>query len=237
MLLLFDLDGTLTDSSPGIVRSVNHALGALGRPAVDEEYIRRLIGAPLARIFEHVLGPLDHTTRDRAVAAYRERFNDVGLYENSVYPGIPDALAALAAAGARLEVVTAKPVASARRVLDHFGLAGHFEVVRGSDPRAHEFDKADLVAAALAAWPAGAARAVMIGDRVDDVSAGQACGTLTVGVTWGYGAPDELAGARPDYVAPSVPDLADWLGQALANDGAPPRATPTFDTGPGRPGT
>jgi phosphoglycolate phosphatase len=237
MLLLFDLDGTLTDSSPGIVRSVNHALGALGRPAVDEADIRRLIGAPLARIFEDVLGPLDRATMDRAIEAYRERFNDIGLFENSVYPGIPDALAALAAAGARLEVVTAKPVASARRVLEHFGLEGYFDQVRGSDPGAHAFDKADLVAAALSARHADPARAVMIGDRADDVKAGHAHGTLAVGVEWGYGGRDELVAARPAYIAPGVADLADWLGQAIANGGAPPRVTPTFDTRPGHPGT
>ncbi|MGE0040775.1 MAG: HAD hydrolase-like protein [Vicinamibacterales bacterium] len=237
MLLLFDLDGTLTDSAPGIVRSVNHALGVLGHPPVPEDDIRSLIGAPLSQIFAHVLGPLDRDTMDRGIAAYRERFNDIGVFENRVYPGIPGALADLGASGGRLQVVTAKPVASARRVLEHFGLAGHFEAVRGSDPGARAFDKADLVAAALSARRADPARAAMIGDRADDVKAGHAHGTLAVGVEWGYGGRDELVAARPAYIAPGVADLADWLGQAIANGGAPPRVTPTFDTGPGRPGT
>ncbi|MGE3275136.1 MAG: HAD hydrolase-like protein [Vicinamibacterales bacterium] len=207
MLLLFDLDGTLTNSSTGIIRSVNHAFERLGHPEVSDADIRSLIGAPLAQIFQRVLGPLDGETIDRGVAAYRERFFEVGFRENEVYDGVPETLDDLLARGHRLQVVTAKPVASASRVLEHFGLAGYFEMVRGSAPDVHAFDKADLVRLALAEAGCPAGRTAMIGDRADDVRAGTANGVESVGVLWGYGLADELLAAGAAWLADAPADL------------------------------
>src|SRR5262245_28718633 len=122
MHLLFDLDGTLTDSFPGISRSINHALVFLGCDPVSDARCRSLVGLPLGVIFETLCGSADAALLDRAVTAYRERFTVTGIFENTVYPGIREALGEFRSAGHRLQVVTAKPAVSARRVLEHFAL-------------------------------------------------------------------------------------------------------------------
>ncbi|HXE81140.1 MAG TPA: HAD hydrolase-like protein [Vicinamibacterales bacterium] len=211
MTLLFDLDGTLTDSWPGIVRCINHALETLGHAPVDATRLRRMIGAPLGRILPALLGSDDPAVIDRAIAAYRARFTAIGMFENRLYEGVPDALRAFEAAGHTLHVVTAKPTAAAVRVLEHFGLAGLFTSVQGSDPHDHDCDKAALLRAALAVNGADARSAVMIGDRAEDVRAARANDAWSVAALWGYGSKDELLAERPDSVAEHVTDVIRWV--------------------------
>lgn len=209
--LFFDLDGTLTDSCPGIIRCVNHALGELGCAAQPDDRLRAMIGQPLTDIFGAVMHGAGDDVIDRAIEAYRVRFNDVGMFENAVYPGIPDVLQRLRAGGHRLQVVTAKPAVPARKVLEHFDLLRFFDAVHGPELTDRGCDKARLVARALAHAGAEAGPAVMIGDRVDDVRAAKAHGVRAVGAGWGYGTREELIRAGAEYVAADAGALLAYL--------------------------
>ncbi len=212
MLLLFDLDGTLTDSFPGIGRCINHALVELGREAVPEARLRLMVGAPLTTIFGDVLASVDAALVDRAITAYRVRFDAIGIFENDVFPGIPEALRVFRESGHTLHVVTAKPAVMATRVVKHFGIDHYFEEIHGPELTDRGCDKAVLVSAALARTGDRDVEAVMIGDRVDDIRAARAHGIGAVGAGWGYGARSELVDAQPDHIAETVADLIDWVG-------------------------
>jgi len=214
MHLLFDLDGTLTDSFVGIGRCINHALVELGRDPVPEAALRGLVGAPLTAIFGGLMDSNDEALLDRAVAAYRSRFHAVGIFENQLYPGIHDALGVFRAAGHHLRVVTAKPAVSARRVVRHFAIEGLFDGIHGPALGDRTCDKADLVRDALRTASAGADDALMVGDRAEDIAAARAHGVRAVGAGWGYGARTELLAAAPDYLAETVADLVSWVDSA-----------------------
>ena len=214
MDLLFDLDGTLTDSLPGIMRCINHALAELGRDPVPDARCRGAVESPLGTIFGSLLGSSDPELIDRAVAAYRARFDSIGMFENNVFPGVASALATFRRSGHTLQVVTAKPAPAARRVIAHFGLEHYFEAVHGPDPNERACSKADLVRAALQQTLADPMQAVMIRDRVDDILAARAHGLRSVAAGWGYGDPDELQAAAPDFIARTVPELVAWVQAA-----------------------
>jgi phosphoglycolate phosphatase len=214
MHLLFDLDGTLTDSAPGIVRCIDHALVGLGRAPAGAARLRPMIGTPLAVIFAAVLDSADTALLDDAVARYRERFDTLGIFENALYPGIVDALDAFIATGHGLQVVTAKPAPAARRVLDQFAIADRFTAVHGPALGDRHCDKGDLVGAALAAAGGQPDAVVMIGDRADDVRAARRHNVRAVAAGWGYGAHAELAAAGPEFFAPTIADLRAWIDTA-----------------------
>lgn len=211
MTLLFDLDGTLTDSGVGICRCVNHALATLGRTPAPDSRLTGMVGAPLSRIFESLLDSNEPALLDRAIAAYRSRFDPIGMFENEVYEGVPEALGEFRAAGHSLHVVTAKPAVAAIRVLEHFGLAGYFVSVHGPQLGDRDCDKAVLVRAALDVAGGPAAAAVMVGDRADDIRAARAHGARAVAALWGYGSRAELETAGPDLLAARMADLAMWV--------------------------
>lgn len=209
--VLLDLDGTLTDPRDGIVRSIRHALERLGAPCPPDASLVRYIGPPLHASFGELLGTDDRARMDEAVALYRERYRPVGLFENAVYDGIPEALGALRAAGHRLVVCTAKPTEFAERILAHFGLRDAFEAVHGAELDGTRTDKAELMAWLLPRAGIDPADAVMVGDREHDVVAARANGVRAVGVLWGYGSAAELAAAgahalvaRPEEIADAV---------------------------------
>lgn len=211
MHLLFDLDGTLTDSGPGIVNCVNHALGVLGRPRVEDAAIRGMIGSPLVAIFRRLLDDDDPALIDRAVATYRERFGEVGIFENRLYPGMAEALQTLVMRGHTMQIVTAKPAPAAQRVVEHFAIGHHFVALHGPPLDQRGCDKADLVAAALRRIDGQRARTLMIGDRRDDMLAARAHGVRAVGAGWGYGSNDELTESGAVFVAADVTALLEWL--------------------------
>jgi phosphoglycolate phosphatase len=200
-VLLLDLDGTLTDSRPGIVRCMRHALERLGAPCPPDDVLATHIGWPLRGAFAAMLGNHDAGLVDRAFSLYRERYGHTGLYENAVYPGIPEMLGRLAGR-ARLYVATQKMTLYAERVVEHFGLRSHLAGVWGTDdgPLA---DKAGVIAALLRTERIERADAVMIGDREMDVTAARANGLRTIGVLWGYGSRDELLAAGADDLCES----------------------------------
>jgi len=188
--IFFDLDGTLTDPKPGITASIQYALARLDRPVPAQDELTWCIGPPLRASFVTLLGGEDQA--DRAVSLYRERFADVGLYENSLYSGIADVLAALSGSGRRLFVATSKPHVFADRIIDHFGLRPYFSHVFGSELDGTRVNKSDLLAYALEQARIDPSQAIMIGDRSHDILGARANAIAAVGVLYGYGSRDEL---------------------------------------------
>ncbi len=194
--IFFDLDGTLTDPKPGITRSIQYALQKLDLPVPSQDELTWCIGPPLRDSFVTLLG--GDSRADLAVTLYRERFGDVGLYENAVYPDIEHILTALKASHGRLFVATSKARVFAERIIEHFGLGGYFEQVFGAELDGTRVHKGDLLAYALDNSNVDPSRALMIGDRSHDIIGAKNNGMDALGVLYGYGSRQELieAGAR-----------------------------------------
>ena len=205
-VVLFDLDGTLTDPQVGITRCLAHGLAAVGMPVADPSSLRPYIGPPLIEGFGAMGVPVDRI--DDAITAYRERFVTVGMFENALIDGIDELLGALGAAGARLAVATSKPEPFAVTILEHFGLAGAFEVIAGATLDNRRRHKEDVIAHALdsLAYP-DPGDTVMIGDREHDVHGAREHGVASIGVLWGYGSPGELDDAAADEIVDTVEAL------------------------------
>jgi phosphoglycolate phosphatase len=222
--IFFDLDGTLTDPKPGITRSIQYALEKLGHPAIpSEDELTWCIGPPLRASFAKILGAGDHA--DRAVALYRERFSDIGLYENAVYDGIAEVLTALGRSGRRLFVATSKPHVFAERIVAHFGLRQHFEHVFGSELDGRRVDKSELLAYALKETAVDPAKSLMIGDRSHDMVGAKNNGIKGIGVLYGYGTPEELTGAGALHVCATPRAILDcistnWPAEPATNSNA-----------------
>jgi phosphoglycolate phosphatase len=209
--ILFDLDGTLTDPLEGIARSIRYALERLDRPQLGDEVLRTWIGPSLRDSLAGVLDG-DQALVERGMALYRERYGPVGIFENRIYPGIPDLLADLAAAGSRVCLATSKPQIFAQRILEHFGIAGHFTMIGGATLDTSRERKADVIAYVLDALHADArAGAVMVGDREHDVIGARQHDLPTIGVTYGYGSRAELVAAGAAAIADDVAALRDLL--------------------------
>ncbi len=195
---LFDLDGTLTDPKEGITRSIAYALERMARVSPDTDDLRFAIGPPLRASFATLLDTDDAHEIERAMTHYRERYASIGLYENTVYPGIPETLNAMKSAGYRILLATAKPHVYARTILDHFELSAPFDGVYGCELDGTRQHKADLIAYLLEREHINLALrpTVMIGDRVHDIDAAHANGCQAIGVTWGYGSVAELQHAN-----------------------------------------
>ena len=179
--VLFDLDGTITDSFTGIERSFRHALDAIGVPAPDDEVVAGIAGPPMLHTLRS-LG-LDEDQAERAFAAYRQRYLDVGWLENEVFDGMSELLADLAAAGRALAVATSKPERTAARILEHFELAHHFTFIGGASDDLTRGAKHEVVEHVIAQVPGPY---VMVGDRVHDVDGAARFDIPTVVVAWGY---------------------------------------------------
>ena len=205
-VLLVDLDGTLSDNYAGISASIRHALARLGVADPGDEALRRCVGPPLRETFARLVAGADRATVERAIDAYRERYRDLGWQENVAYPGIGAALETLAAEGSRMFVCTSKPEVFAQRIVAHFGFDAYFERVYGVDLDGALDDKRKLLAWLVASESLEPASCIMIGDRMHDIRAAHANGARAVGVLWGYGSAEELAGAERLLAQP--PELA-----------------------------
>jgi phosphoglycolate phosphatase len=205
--VLLDLDGTLTDSRPGIVASYHAALRDLGHtpdPTVDMTFV---IGPPMNDVMPRVLAHYGDTRVEAAVTAYRRHYGLTGLFDNAVYPGIPEALDALIAAGCSLYVATSKRRDFAIRILDHFGLSSRMKGIYGAVPGQGIDHKPELIAHVLATEGIAAAEAVMVGDREYDVLGAKANAVTAVGVLWGYGTRQELVAAGADRLIAAPGEL------------------------------
>jgi phosphoglycolate phosphatase len=205
--VLLDLDGTLTDSREGIVACMVHTLRTLGHAVPDVEVLLGYVGPPLRTAFRQLLRSPSEAELEHAIRVYRERFVPVGMYENRVYPGVPEALQRLRERGARLFVATSKAQVYARRILDHFELSHHFEEIYGSELDGRLGDKGELIAHALAASRLHAADSIMVGDRHHDAAGAIANRVMPVGALWGYGSREELYSAGAEVLLEAPADL------------------------------
>jgi phosphoglycolate phosphatase len=212
--LIFDLDGTLSDPIVGIGRSLNYALEALGYRSLSAPEVSRYVGPPLDWAFTQIVPDAPHDTVLALVAKYRERYADVGYAENTLYPGIADALTGMSSDGVQMGVCTSKRREFAERILELFGLRQHFNFVNGGDVG---IGKADQLRALLDHGTVGP-ESTMIGDRAVDIKAARANGLGAVGVLWGHGTKAELLGAVPDRLLQSPMELAGlgWKQSAAA---------------------
>ncbi|WP_407689758.1 HAD-IA family hydrolase [Mycobacterium sp. HUMS_1102779] len=209
-LVIFDLDGTLTDSAEGIVASFRHALERVGATVPDGDLIARLVGPPMHATLR-TLGLGEDT--EEAIAAYYSDYTARGWAMNRLFDGIEPLLADLGAAGVRMAVATSKAEPTARRVLAHFGLDGYFEVIAGAGTDGSRSTKADVLAHALAQLAPLPERVLMVGDRSHDVVGAAEHGIDTVVVGWGYGRADFPDGLGENAThAATVADLRRVLG-------------------------
>ncbi len=208
--VLFDLDGTLIDSAPGIYAGASYALTALGCPTPPTEIPSAFIGPPLYDCFRSLWG-LDEPTARRAVTLYREYYGDRGLFENTVYDGITALLTSLKAAGYRLALATGKPWPYAERILAYHGLDGWFTSVFGAEFDGTRGNKQDLLTYALERLGIQPGEAVMVGDRRFDMEGARFVGAFPLGVLWGYGSTEELTAAGAVALAATPAEAFDII--------------------------
>lgn len=206
-VILFDLDGTLTDSSPGIINSIIYALKKYDITVNNKAELKKFLGPPLHESFREFYG-FDEEKSMEAVRFYREYFSTKGLLENEVYDGIPSLLKNLCDKGKRLIVATSKPQEFTDRIMAHFGLCEYFEFVAGSNMDGTRSKKAEVIEYALQKCQVtDKSKVVMVGDRMHDIIGAKAVGIDSVGVEYGYGDYDELNHAGATYIVKTVEEL------------------------------
>jgi phosphoglycolate phosphatase len=210
-IILFDLDGTLTDPGIGITNSVAHALAHWNIEVADRAELYKFIGPPLSDSFMRYYG---FTEEDaiHAIAVYREYFSVKGLYENEVYPGIPELLESLKAQGKTVVLATSKPEKFAVEILRHFGLYDYFDIIAGASMDESRNKKADVIAYAISQMKnPDLSRMIMIGDREHDILGAKQIGIDSIGVLYGYGDRAEHEKAGATYIAERVEDILPLL--------------------------
>jgi phosphoglycolate phosphatase len=209
-ILLFDLDGTLSDSAPGILAALRHAFEVTGLPQLDPLTERSLLGPPFYEslpplIGEHMLAPV--------LAAYREHYGAGGMLDATAYAGIPEVLSAARGAGLRLAVATSKPEHYAVPIIDHLGLTAFFDTVGGDELDGSLRTKALVIGKVLHRLGQPDPGAVlMVGDREHDVAGARTHDIRCVGAGWGYGRPGELVRAGAHPICATALELIDVLG-------------------------
>ena len=209
--LLFDLDGTITDSQLGITRSAAYALERFGIHIDDPASLTFFVGPPLHDTFMQKYGFSDEDATE-AVAVYREYYRDKGIFENEVYPGIPELLRDLKAAGRTVILATSKPAVFARRILDYFSLSQYFDYLSGCELDGTRSKKDEVIEYALElAGITDRSQCVMIGDREHDIIGAGKTSLASLGVLYGYGDRTELEAAGADVIAKDVDELRSIL--------------------------
>lgn len=210
--ILFDLDGTLTQSGEGITKSVQYALEKLGKPEPDLKKLEVFVGPPLLQQFMKYAG-LDEETAVKAVEYYRERYTDVGIFENCPYPGVEEMLEGLKRKGYILAVASSKPERFVRRILDHFHLTGYFQEIVGSEMNGGRTSKAEVIEEALSRLHMSGCRkdVIMVGDKEHDVLGAREAGISCVAVSYGYGTEEELKNAAPLKTVHSAGEVLDFF--------------------------
>ena len=206
--ILFDLDGTLTDSGEGIMKSTIYTLTHYGIEAPPEAQLRTVVGPPLTESFARFGVPQDKLTE--AVEIYRSRYIPIGRFENHPYPGIEVLLENLQRSGHKLYIATSKPEWMSIEILEHFGLAKYFDIICGA---ATDFSRntKEAVIAHLLSQCEEQDSAVMVGDTADDVIGAKAHGIPGIGVSWGYGSIKEMEEAGAIAIAHTMEQLYDLL--------------------------
>ncbi len=212
--LLFDLDGTISDSGPGITKSVQYGLEKIGITEPDLNKLRAFIGPPLRESFKNFYNLSDEKTEE-AVRFYRERYAPIGIFETEIYEGIPELLGDLQAKGFVLCLASSKPKVFVERILKHFNMYDYFDVVMGSNLDGSLENKEDIIAECLKEFSNiknfNLSDCLMIGDRKFDIEAAHKCGIKCVGVSYGFGSIEELNEYKADYICKSVEELKNLL--------------------------
>lgn len=208
--ILFDLDGTLTDSGEGILNCATVTLEHFGLPVPPRDEMRVFVGPPLRDTFFKYGVPADRL--DEAVAVYRKRYVPIGMFENHPYPGIEELLKKLIAQGHKLYVATSKPEWMSIEILTKFGLSSYFTIIAGSTMDGVRDAKADVIAYLLE-QTGNIENAIMVGDTAFDVIGASAHGIPTIGVSWGYGTVESMVSAGAAGIAHSMEELYILLNQ------------------------
>ncbi len=208
--ILFDLDGTLTDSGEGIINCALLALEHFGLPLPDRETMRVFVGPPLHETFVKFGVPADKA--DEAVKIYRSRYIPTGMFENSPYPGVAELLKTLKANGHRLLIATSKPEWMAVDILKHFDLAKYFDCICGASMDTSRSSKEDVIAYLLA-QNSSAENMIMVGDTHYDVIGSKMHNIPCIGVSWGYGSVEDMVSAGAAAIANSPEELLEYLEQ------------------------
>lgn len=213
--ILFDLDGTITESEPGIVNSVCYALGKMGIAVADKADLKKFIGPPLVDSMRRFY-QMSQEEAEQAVAYYREYYAEKGIFENAVYEGFAEAAGQLRRAGKVLAVATSKPEHYAKRIAEHFGIADLFVEIYGASMDASRLKKSDVIRYALEEMKIDESlksTVLMVGDREHDVAGAKENGIDCMGVLYGYGDREELELAGADYIVETTWEIA---GRILA---------------------
>lgn len=205
--IMFDLDGTLTDPKEGITKCVQYALKKMGIHEDNLDNLLPFIGPPLVDAFMKFYS-MSYEDAHKALAFYRERFTDVGMFENKVINGIPEMLKALTASEKILLVATSKPRVYAEKILKHFDLAKYFKIISGPELNETTNTKDEIIAGLLKKY---SLNPVMVGDRRQDVVAAHTCGIPCIGVRFGYAEENELEAANADKIVSSADELLQVL--------------------------
>ena len=208
--IIFDLDGTLTDSGEGIMNCAELALRHFGLPVPERQIMREFVGPPLDATFIRFGVPADKT--DEAIKVYRSRYTTIGLFENFPYPGIEDALVELKSQGHRLFVATSKPEAISIQILEKFGLAKYFEKICGATFDGSRSSKSDVIAYLLG-QAENISETVMVGDTIYDVIGAAKHGIATIGVSWGYGIVADMEKAGAKAIAYTMEEMVNLINR------------------------
>ena len=205
--LLFDLDGTITESGDGIVNCVQYALNTLGTDEQDREKLKQFIGPPLRESFPEYYG-FNRDDTERAVALYRERYERIGIFECDIYEGIAALIRDCFEAGYVVVLATSKPRIYAHKILKHFNIYEYFTHVVGCELDGRLDTKAEVIECAITlCGDEDRSDYIMIGDRFYDIDGAKALGIESIGVLYGYGSEDELKNAGADYTAANISEL------------------------------
>lgn len=206
--ILFDLDGTLTDSADGIINSVLYALNQYGIKENDRKKLMTFVGPPLTESFVNQYGVLREDAAGILTQYYREYFSERGWKENRVYEGIPEVLKVLKDAGKHLILATSKPEVFARKILEHFDLTQYFETIGGAALDGSISSKGEVINYVMKqVGREHTGEMIMVGDRKHDVIGAREQGLPCVGVLYGYGGREELEAAGADAICETVEDL------------------------------
>lgn len=213
-IILFDLDGTLSDPKEGITKSVQYALEKMDIVEPDTDRLETFIGPPLQVSFAEYYG-FDEKESKRAIDFYRERFKEKGMFENVLYPNISLLLEALKESGFVLVVATSKPTIFAEQIIKYFELEEYFQLIVGSNLDGTRSSKTEIIQYILDNYTDfNRSNFVMIGDRKHDIIGAKNTGIDSIGLTYGYGSQEEIRDAEPTYIISSVDDL---MGLLLAS--------------------
>ena len=210
--ILFDLDGTLTESGEGITKCVQYALEKLGKPESDLKKLEVFIGPPLMEQFMKYAG-LDEETARRAVEYYRERYSTTGIFENRPYPGVEEMLQELKRKKYLLAVASSKPEYFVKQILDYFHLTEYFNEIVGSELNGSRTNKTEVIEETLRRLGLDKHReqVIMVGDKEHDVLGARAAGLECVAVSYGYGTEEELTAAQPLQTVSSTEEILDFF--------------------------